>query len=105
MIALLISLYSIFNGVSGIINTYGLLAIFVLMVLESASLPIPSEVVIPLAGLLAAKGIFSPYLAFAVILVAGIILSEWELGLWLFRICCNCLLPTIRLQDQKLQVQ
>ena len=73
MIASLISLSSISGGVPGIINTYGLLAIFVLMVLESASLPIPSGVVIPLAGLLAAKGLFNPYLAFTVILVAGII--------------------------------
>ncbi len=73
MTIFLVSLSSLLNGASGLINAYGLPAIFLLMVLESASLPIPSEVVIPLTGLLAAKGLFSPYLALAVLLAAGII--------------------------------
>jgi membrane protein DedA with SNARE-associated domain len=68
---------SILGGLAAFVITfmtnYGYLAIFVLMVLESASLPIPSEVVLPLAGLLAARGILNPYLAFAVIAVAGLI--------------------------------
>ena len=59
--------------ITGLMYSYGYLALFVLMVLESASLPIPSEVVIPIAGLLAAKGVFNAYAAFAVMLVAGII--------------------------------
>lgn len=59
--------------VTNFVNTYGYLALFVLMVLEAASLPIPSEVVLPLAGLLAAKGILNPYLAFVVALAAGIV--------------------------------
>lgn len=38
------------------VENYGLLAIFVTMVLESAFIPIPSEVVVPLGGVLAAQG-------------------------------------------------
>ncbi len=43
------------------INSYGILAIFILMVAEAASGPIPSEVVLPFAGYLAEKGAFGAY--------------------------------------------
>ena len=59
--------------ITGFMYGYGYLALFVLMTLESASLPIPSEIVLPLAGLLAAKGVFNVYLAFVIILFAGIV--------------------------------
>ena len=51
---------------SGIVTTYGYLAIFVLMLLESATLPVPSEIVMPLAGLFAQKGLLSFPLALLV---------------------------------------
>ena len=55
-----LNLSGIFNGAVSfftlILKKYGYLAIFVLMILEAASLPIPSEVVLPVAGLLAATG-------------------------------------------------
>ena len=51
--------------IQNLITNYGYLAIFVLMTLESASLPIPSEVILPLSGYLAAKGSLNFYLAFA----------------------------------------
>ena len=35
---------------------YGLLAIFVTMTLESMCIPIPSEIVVPYGGFLAAQG-------------------------------------------------
>ena len=38
------------------VENYGLLAIFITMVLECAFIPIPSEVVVPLGGVLAAQG-------------------------------------------------
>ncbi|MDA8262028.1 MAG: DedA family protein [Actinomycetota bacterium] len=38
------------------ISSYGLLAVFVLMTLESALIPVPSEVVMPFAGVLAGLG-------------------------------------------------
>jgi len=41
--------------VKSFVESYGLLAIFVTMVLESACIPVPSEVVVPLGGVLAAQ--------------------------------------------------
>lgn len=38
------------------IDSFGNLAVFVFMTLESANLPIPSEVILPYAGFVAAKG-------------------------------------------------
>ena len=43
-------------AVSQFVATYGLLAVFLLMVGESCGLPFPSEVIMPTAGLLAAGG-------------------------------------------------
>jgi len=43
-------------AVSNFIGSYGLLAVFVLMVFESCGVPFPSEVVMPTGGLLAATG-------------------------------------------------
>lgn len=43
-------------AVSNFIAAYGLLAVFVLMVVESCGIPFPSEVIMPTAGLLAATG-------------------------------------------------
>ncbi len=39
-----------------ILQEYGLLAIFITMALESACIPIPSEIVVPYGGVLAAQG-------------------------------------------------
>src|SRR5437899_10923060 len=43
-------------ALSNLVASYGLLAVFVLMVGESCGLPLPSEVIMPTAGLLAATG-------------------------------------------------
>jgi membrane protein DedA with SNARE-associated domain len=51
--------------IQGFVTHYGYLAIFALMVLESTSLPVPSEVILPLSGLLAAEGFLNFYLALA----------------------------------------
>ncbi len=52
-----------------ILNKYTYFGVLFLMTLESASLPIPSEVILPIAGALASSGIVNVYavLAFAVI--------------------------------------
>ena len=44
------------NWAKTFVENYGLWAIFFTMVLESAFIPIPSEVVVPLGGVLAAQG-------------------------------------------------
>ena len=43
-------------AVSNFIAAYGLVAVFVLMVVESCGVPFPSEVIMPTSGLLAATG-------------------------------------------------
>ncbi len=43
-------------SLSGLVASYGLAAVFLLMVFESCGFPFPSEVIMPTAGLLAAGG-------------------------------------------------
>ena len=43
-------------ALSHFVSAYGLIAVFVLMTLESCGVPLPSEVTMPTAGLLAATG-------------------------------------------------
>ena len=45
------------------ISSHGYLSVIILMALESASLPIPSEVILPVTGYLVHKGVFDIYLA------------------------------------------
>ena len=42
-----------------IVREFGLVAVFITMTLESALIPIPSEIVMPLAGFLASSGYFT----------------------------------------------
>lgn len=53
-----------YSVITAFIARYGYAAIVVLMGLESASLPIPSEVVLPLIGKYIATGLLNPYVAF-----------------------------------------
>lgn len=53
--------------------TYRYIALFILMTLEYASFPIPSEVVLPLAGFLSSAGLLNVYVSLGVVLVAGLI--------------------------------
>lgn len=64
-----------------LISTHGLLAVFVLMTLESALVPIPSEITMPFAGFLAASGTFNIWWAIA-IGAFGNLVGSW-LAYWL----------------------
>lgn len=95
-------LSNLINNLSGVavalISATGYVGIFILSLLESAAIPIPSEIVVPFAGFLASRGIFS--LAGVIIvttlanLVGGLILywiaksgGRWILekyGKWVF---------------------
>lgn len=48
--------------ITQLIASTGYLGVFVLMTLESAALPVPSEVVMPFAGYLAYQGVFNLFL-------------------------------------------
>ena len=70
------------------IATYGYLAIFLLMVAESACIPVPSELVMPLGGALAAGAVAGHQLSLALVIVAGVAGNvvgsyvAWAVGRW-----------------------
>jgi len=71
---------TIVHLLTGIIETYGLLAVFVLMTLESALIPIPSEITMPFAGFLAGRGLMNFWAAVTVGAIAnltGSLLAYW----------------------------
>jgi membrane protein DedA with SNARE-associated domain len=61
------------SAVSNLVATYGLVAVFLLMVVESCGVPFPSEVIMPTAGLLAATGHMNLIAAIIVGAVANLI--------------------------------
>ncbi|MGC9099260.1 MAG: DedA family protein [Candidatus Micrarchaeia archaeon] len=62
-----------YSTLSYIITKYGYLSIFVLMTLEASSFPIPSEVVLPLAGLFSAKGMLNIYIVIPLVFLSSFI--------------------------------
>ncbi len=50
------------NYITQFISSIGYAGVFILMTLESAALPVPSEVVMPFAGYLAYQGVFNLFL-------------------------------------------
>ncbi len=57
----------------GIVGAYGYLGIFFLMLLESASVPVPSEVVLPAIGALAAAGTLNVWLGITAAIAGSMI--------------------------------
>ena len=74
---------SITRGVTGAVQTWGYSGIFGLMLLESSSLPIPSEVILPFAGYLASSGQLDFWITVALATVAGLAgsLIDYYIGL------------------------
>ncbi|MEK7634735.1 MAG: DedA family protein [Patescibacteria group bacterium] len=78
MISLILEIISKF--VLATIETTGYFGVFVLMALESANIPIPSEVIMPFSGFLAASGVFNFWLVVfvgALGNLAGSLFSYW----------------------------
>lgn len=70
MFLLVSALLGISGQIGSFIASYGYLALFLLVLLEAASLPIgPNEIVLPLAGYLAATGKMDFAYAFAIIIL------------------------------------
>ncbi len=63
---------SITHGVTSTVQSFGYSGIFVLMLLESSSLPIPSEVILPFAGYLVSTGQLSFWITLTLSTIAGI---------------------------------
>lgn len=77
----------IFNFAVGIVDKFGYSGIFALMVMESATLPIPSEVVLPLAGYLVFTGQLNFWLALVVASVGSLVgtMIDYAIGYYLGR--------------------
>ena len=75
------------NLVTSLMVTLGYTGLFALMFLESASLPVPSEVVLPFAGYLVFAGEMNIVIVLAVSTAAGLAgaLFDYFLALWLGR--------------------
>src|SRR5712691_3738618 len=77
----------IFNTIVNLLNQTGYLAIFALMVMESATLPIPSEVVLPLGGYLVSQGRLEFWSTVAVATVGSLVgtMVDYGIGYYLGR--------------------
>ena len=68
-------MFELIEGISrwalNVINQSGYFGIFILSALESAAIPIPSEIVVPFSGFLAEQGRFSFWLVVAVATIAN----------------------------------
>lgn len=74
---------SITRGVTATVQAWGYSGIFVLMLLESSSLPIPSEVILPFAGYLISRGQLDLWITLTLATIAGIAgsLVDYYIGL------------------------
>jgi len=74
---------SITRGVTSTVQAWGYSGIFGLMLLESSSLPIPSEVILPFAGYLTVNGQLDFWIILSAATVAGILgsLVDYYIGL------------------------
>jgi membrane protein DedA with SNARE-associated domain len=71
------------QNVTATVQSWGYVGLFVAMALESSSLPIPSEVILPFAGYLVSQGLLNFWLAVLVSTLAGLAgsLIDYLIGL------------------------
>src|SRR5213594_4982444 len=72
---------TIFNFALGLISQTGYTGIFLLMAMESATLPIPSEIVLPLAGYLVYTGEFEFWTAVLVATLGSMVGTMVDYGI------------------------
>ncbi|MDV3278492.1 MAG: DedA family protein [Nitrososphaerales archaeon] len=98
---------SIFSSASliALMRDLGYVSLFALMTLESASLPIPSEVVLPFAGYLVYLGVMNFELALAVSVAAGLVgaLIDYYIALLLGRAVVDRFLLKFGIRSEALQ--
>lgn len=80
---LISAIVSLMHNVKGTVSDWGYFGIFGLMVLESSSLPIPSEIVLPFSGFLVSEGKLNFWITVLVATVAAIVgsLVDYYIGL------------------------
>jgi membrane protein DedA with SNARE-associated domain len=94
----------IFNFVVNLIGSSGYLGIFLLMVLEGATFPVPSEVILPFAGYLVFQGKLVIWIVILVATVGAIIgtLIDYSIGYYLGRAAILRYGKYIRLNEKHL---
>ena len=92
------------TAVKDFMTNYGYASVFVLMALESASLPIPSEVVLPLAGYFVSNGTLAYWPVVIVSTIASLAgaLADYYLAKWLGRPFAVGVLGLFRLHRNEL---
>ena len=77
------AIMSFVGNVTATIESWGYTGVFILMVLESSSVPIPSEVILPFAGFLASLGQLDFWITVLIATVAGVLGSiiDYYIGL------------------------
>jgi membrane protein DedA with SNARE-associated domain len=77
------ALVSFAGNITVIVQSWGYVGLFIFMILESSSLPIPSEVILPFAGYLVSQGLLNFWLVIIVSTLAGILgsLIDYYIGL------------------------
>jgi len=95
----------IFNFVVNLISSSGYAGILALMVLEGATFPVPSEVILPFAGYLVFQGQLNYWLVVVVATLGGIIgaLIDYSIGFYLGRAAILRYGRYIRLNERHLK--
>lgn len=72
------------GAITNSISTWGYLAVFILMMLESALIPIPSEITMPFAGFMVGQGLLNFWLVVLIGSLANLAgsLVAYALGYW-----------------------
>lgn len=75
------------------IEQYGLISIFLIVMLEYANFPLPSEIVLPLVGVMIAKGNVSFIVALVVSIIGGLVGSiiNYIIGLYFGKPVLKCI--------------
>ncbi len=96
----------IFNTIVNLLNQSGYLGIFVLMVMESATLPIPSEVVLPLGGYLVYQQRLDFWLTVAVATIGSMVgtMVDFGIGYYLGRPAVLRYGRIVRFSEKRLEI-
>lgn len=80
---LISAIISLTSNAKDTVQSWGYSGVFVLMLLESSSVPIPSEVILPFAGFLVSQGVLNVWITVTIATVAGIAgsLVDYYIGL------------------------
>ena len=100
------SLYqTVFNFVFNLVDHFGYAGIFALMVMESATLPVPSEVILPLAGYMVFLGHIDFWVAVVIATVGSLAgtLIDYALGFYLGRAAVLRYGKSIRINERHLE--